>query len=254
MRPVNLIPPESRRGQNAPLRSGPLPYIAIGALVAVLLGVTVLVLTGNQISESKADITRLEAENSVAVARVEKLAAFTQFRNMREQRVATVTSLADSRFDWQRVMRELALILPADAWLTEMTASASAEAKVDGSGDGGLRKEIPGPALELTGCARGQEGVARFVTDLKDIDGVTRVAVTSSELPKKETLAGASDASSGSCQTRNFISRFQITVAFDAAPVPVSSTAASLPSATEQAQTTSEKTESEGSEEESKEG
>ena len=80
MRPVNLIPPESRRGRRAPLRSGPLPYIAIGALVAVLVGVTALVLTGNQISESKADITRLEAEDSVAEARVEKLAAFTQFR------------------------------------------------------------------------------------------------------------------------------------------------------------------------------
>ena len=61
MRPVNLIPPESRRGRRAPLRSGPLPYIAIGALVAVLVGVTALVLTGNQISESKADVTRLEA-------------------------------------------------------------------------------------------------------------------------------------------------------------------------------------------------
>ena len=113
MRPVNLIPPESRRGQHAPLRSGPLPYIAIGALVAVLVGVTALVLTGNQISDSKADITRLEAEDAVAEARVEKLAAFTQFRTLREQRIATVTSLADSRFDWQRVMRELALILPA---------------------------------------------------------------------------------------------------------------------------------------------
>src|SRR5262245_56980938 len=127
MRAVNLIPPESRRGQHAPLRSGPLPYIAIGALVAVLVGVTALVLIGNQISEHKADITRLEAENSVAVARVEKLAAFTQFRNMREQRVTTVSSLADSRFDWQRVMRELALILPPSAWLIELSASASAD-------------------------------------------------------------------------------------------------------------------------------
>jgi Tfp pilus assembly protein PilN len=255
MRPVNLIPPESRRGHNAPLRSGPLPYIAIGALVAVLLGVTLLVLTGNEISESKANITKLEAENSVAVARVEKLAAFTKFRNMREQRVATVTSLANSRFDWQRVMRELALILPDEAWLTEMTASASAEANVEGAGSGGgLRKEIPGPALELTGCAAGQEAVARFVTDLKDIDGVTRVAVTSSELPSKESLGGGSNASSGDCRTRNFIALFHITVAFDAAPVPVSSAAASLPSATEQAQTTSEKTESEGSTEKKQEG
>ena len=34
MRPVNLIPPEDRRGQHAPLRTGPLAYILVGALVA----------------------------------------------------------------------------------------------------------------------------------------------------------------------------------------------------------------------------
>ena len=80
--------------------------------------------------------------------------------------------------------------------------------------------------------------------------------VTSSELGDHESAAGAGDASSGTdCQTRNFIAKFDITVAFDAAPVPVSSSAPSLPSATEQAQTTSnENSSEEGSEEESKEG
>ena len=34
MRPINLIPPEERRGSQAPLRSGPLAYILVGALVA----------------------------------------------------------------------------------------------------------------------------------------------------------------------------------------------------------------------------
>ena len=256
MRPVNLIPPESRRGRRAPLRSGPLPYIAIGALVAVLVGVIALVLTGNQISESKADVTRLEAEDAVAEARVEKLAAFTQFQALREQRIATVSSLADSRFDWQRVMRELALIVPRNAWLIELKASASAESQTEGGGGGPLRHSIAGPALELTGCAAGQEAVAGFVTDLKDIDGVTRVGVSSSELSDHESKGGAGDANSGSnCQTRNFIAKFEITVAFDAAPVPVSSSGPSLPSATEQAQTTSDENSSEeGSEEESKEG
>ena len=51
MRPVNLIPPEDRRGEHAPLRTGPLAYIVLGALVLVLVGVTALVLTDNQIAE-----------------------------------------------------------------------------------------------------------------------------------------------------------------------------------------------------------
>ena len=40
-----------------------------------------------------------------------------------------------------------------------------------------MRAAIAGPALELSGCAKGQEAVAGFVTALKDIDGVTRVGV-----------------------------------------------------------------------------
>ena len=69
MRPINLIPPEDRRGDSAPLRTGPLPYIVIGALVAVLLGVGGIVLLGNQISESKNELAKVEAEDSAAAAR-----------------------------------------------------------------------------------------------------------------------------------------------------------------------------------------
>ena len=88
-------------------------------------------------------------------------------------------------------MRELALILPGDAWLTELTASASAEAQRRRRGsEQASASAIPGPALELKGCAAGHEAVAGFVTDLKDIDGVTRVGVQSSELPEQETAGG----------------------------------------------------------------
>src|SRR5829696_8461912 len=106
MRPVNLIPLEERRGEQRPLRSGPLAYILLGALVAVLAGVTALVLVGNQIEERETQITELTREDEAAAAKAAKLSAFVEFRNHAEQRVETVASLADSRFDWERVMRE----------------------------------------------------------------------------------------------------------------------------------------------------
>jgi Tfp pilus assembly protein PilN len=219
MRPINLIPPEERRGEHAPLRSGPLAYILLGALVAVLAGVTALVLTGNQIDEHKSEIATLQAEDEAEAVRAQRLAAYVQFRNLREQRLETVASLADSRFDWERVMRELALVLPSDAWLVSLTASASSGAS-SGSGSGsGLRGSIPGPALELSGCAAGQEAVARFVTVLKDIDGVTRVGVQSSELGDEGKGGGGGDSGGDECRTREFIAKFEIVVAFDAAPV-----------------------------------
>lgn len=232
MRPVNLIPTEERRGEQAPLRSGPLAYILLGALVAVLVGVAALVLAGNQISEREAEIATLEVEDAKARAQVERLTAYTQFRSLSEQRAATVASLAESRFDWERVMRELALVLPDDAWLVSLTATATPAVSVGGGGNAsGLRGATPGPALELSGCAEGQEAVAGFVTTLKDIEGVTRVGVQSSELNDKSGDASGNVEGTDECRTRDFIAKFELVVAFDAAPIPTVGSAESPPTA-----------------------
>jgi len=96
VRPVNLIPPNLRRGDHAPLRTGPVAYMVIGALVLVLAGVTMLVLTGNQISDRKAEVVQLRHEDAAAKARAERLAAYTQFQAMSEQRVAAVPTAAST--------------------------------------------------------------------------------------------------------------------------------------------------------------
>jgi len=226
MRPVDLTPPEERRGEHAPLRTGPVAYLVIGALVAALAGVTALVLTGSQIADRKSEVAQLEREDASAKARAQRLASYSQFQALSEQRVATVASLADSRFDWERVMRELALVLPGDVWLVNLTATATPSVTVGGEGGSeasasGLRAAAPGPVLEISGCASGQEGVAGFVTALKDIDGVTRVGVQSSGLAAGGSGAGSVGGGDGDCRTREFIAKFAIAVAFDAAPIPV---------------------------------
>jgi Tfp pilus assembly protein PilN len=221
MRPVNLIPPEDRRGESAPLRTGALVYLVVGAFVAVLVGVTAIVLMGNKIEDRKADVARLQREDAVTQAKAQRLAPYIQFQSFAEQRVATVSSLADSRFDWERVMRELSLVLPNDVWLIDLTATAAPGISIEGSSGGasGLREAVSGPALQLTGCATSQQAVAGFVTALKDIDGVTRVGMSASEIAED----GAGSGSDTDCRTRDFITRFEMAVAFDAAPVPVAS-------------------------------
>jgi Tfp pilus assembly protein PilN len=213
MRPVNLIPAEERPGGRRPMRSGPLAYVIVGALAAAVIGVAVLAVTSNQISESKAEIAGLEAEKTAVEARTQELDAYTQFHDMSEQRKTTITSLADSRFDWQRVMHELALVLPGDVSLTNLTGTASPGVSVDGAGSVAMRASVAGPALELSGCAKGQDGVAGFVQALKQIDGVTRIGVQTSSLK--------GGGSSSGCEGQS-LAQFQMVVAFDAAPVPSS--------------------------------
>jgi Tfp pilus assembly protein PilN len=225
MRPVNLIPVEDRSGERKPMRGGPLAYIVVGALAIAVLGVAVLAVTDNKISDSKAEIAKLNGQMAATEARAESLSAYTQFHQLRQQRVSTVTSLADSRFDWQRVMRELALVLPGNVWLTNLTGTASPGVTVEGSTSTSLRESVSGPALEMTGCANSQDAVAGFVQALKEIDGVTRVGVQSSALggAAEGASSGSASSASGTCQTHSFIAQFQLVVAFDAAPVVATS-------------------------------
>lgn len=212
MRPVNLIPPDQRRGDSAPLRTGPLAYIVLGALALALVGVTMLVLASNEVSEKKDELVTLRREDAAAKTRAEELAPYAQFQAMSRQRVETVASLADSRFDWPRVMRELALVLPDEVLLTELSAgSGGAEGENEGMSG------VVGPSLELNGCTSSQDAVARFVTALKDIDGVTRVGLQSSAVGE----GGGSGEGAGGCTAAGFDAQFQLVVAFDAAPVPI---------------------------------
>jgi Tfp pilus assembly protein PilN len=243
VRPVNLIPAEQRSGSRKPMKGGPIAYIVVGAMVAALLGVTLLVVTDNQISERKAEVTQVNQEQATIEARANALAAYAQFHSVREQRVATVVSLADSRFDWDRVLRELALVLPGDVSLDALTGTAKPGVTPEGATSLPLRGAIPGPALEMTGCAPNQDEVAGLIQALKDIDGVTRVGVESSTRDGgSEGVTGDSAGLSAGCQDNASSAHFQIVAAFDAAPVPTEATGATevAPAPEAEASTTSE--------------
>lgn len=231
MRPVNLLPPEDRRGEHAPLRAGFASYAIIGVLVVALVGVVLVIMTGNQITDSKAELASLQARQAQADLAASKLAPYQDFATLSAARSETVSSLAQTRFDWERVLNELALVIPHRVTLDSLTGSAGAGGADTGTSTSSADPSITGPSLQLAGCAEGQNGVARFLAALRDIDGVTRVGMQSSQLGEQSDAAtGAAapapggDATASSCQTKPSIARFEITVAFDAVPVPESAT------------------------------
>lgn len=236
MRPVNLIPPEERAGGRKPLRSGPLAYIVVGALAAAVIAITALLVTESKIDDRKAEVTQLESEQASITAKAQALSAYTQFASVREQRLATVTSLADSRFDWSRVLHELSLVMPADVQLTSLTGSAAPGVSTAGGGGVGMRAQIAGPALEMVGCASGQTYVAGFIEALKGIDGVTRVGVQGSSVSGGES---GNATTAGTCGAKNS-AQFQLVAAFDAAPVPKVETGGEITPEVTTTETTSE--------------
>lgn len=240
MRPVNLIPPEKRRGDRAPLRTGALPYVLVGGLAVALAMVTFVTLIGSKIGDREAEVASLEAQEAAASAQADALRPYAEFASLSVARDATVTSLAQSRFDWERVLRELARVIPEDVWLTEATGTANASVQIQGATEIEGRDDVAGPALELIGCGANHRAVAGFLAALRDIDGVTRVGIVSSE-----RVAGTVDTSiegsstAGDCRTRDAIAKFEVVVGFDAVPAPAVPGATPPPATTPEASTTS---------------
>jgi Tfp pilus assembly protein PilN len=233
VRPVNLIPLEERRGDATPLRKGPLAYVVVALLAVALVVVTVVVMTTNQITEKQAQVASLEQREQQATARAQALQPYAEFANLAENRAVTVESLARSRFDWERVLNELALVLPSNVWLVSLNGTVAPGVQSTSGVSVSSRATIAGPALEIAGCATSQDAVAGFLSALRDIDGVTRVGLESSARPESGASSGGSEGggqSGDTCQTRDFITEFQIVAAFDEVTVAPVATPPATPS------------------------
>jgi Tfp pilus assembly protein PilN len=214
MRPINLIPAEQRRrSRGTKTRSGPLPYLLVGALVLLLVGVLMLVHYSNQVHDREDNVARLEVEKQAATAKAAALAPYTAFAQVTEQRTSTIAELADARFDWARVIEQLSLVLPPDVYLTGMNGSAG------GGGSEGTAVGVP--SLSMQGCAPSQDAVGAFVVALKQIDGITRVSLETSALSESEDEGGGEDGgavSGASPCSAGGKAQFAILALFDFAP------------------------------------
>lgn len=230
MRPVNLIPPEDRKrgggggaGQGA--RTGPAAYVLVGSLAIIMGGLAYSSLLGNSIGEKKDEVAALEAQEASARARADSLRAFSDFRARQERRTISIASLAQSRFDWERVMREMAVTIPSDIWLIEMVGE-TVDPTLDGTAANDPTAPPAPPSVLVKGCGPGHRSVAAYAASLHDVDGVSDVAIESSERPTPSDSDAGVSQDSGECRTRDFISQFSIRVLFEAEEEPVGATAA----------------------------
>ncbi len=184
MKAVNLIPLEERRG--AAGGSSTPTYGVLALLGLLVVAITAWVVLSNQIGERRADLAREQNKAAAAQTRVESLKPYVAFSDLSHKRVQTVTSLAQTRFDWEGTMHDLARVVGGNVWITSFTGTVAPGVDVQGGagssgGDtGSVRSALSDPAVELSGCATSNGEVARFVSRLRAMNGVTRV-----------TLAGA---------------------------------------------------------------
>jgi len=193
MRAANLLPESDRAPEAArPVAGSGRALLAI--LAVVLLATVAYVLTTNQISSRTDEIARARSDIAVAQARVSALGPFQEFSQIKETRLASVEQLASARFDWERLMRELALVLPEGSSLRDVTASATG-ASEDAAAATSTAAPAGTPSAQLTGCATSQREVAVMMVRLRQMHRALDVMLTDSTGPS------AASASSGSTAT-----------------------------------------------------
>jgi Tfp pilus assembly protein PilN len=218
MRAVNLIPPDQRRG-GTPGRTGNAVYFLLGGLAAVALAVGVLVFTGNQIKDRRTELARTQVEATSVEAEAQALKPYADFAALKTKRIQTVEQLAASRFDWPHVLRDLSRAMPRSAWVTTFTGTVAPGVGVEGGGgSSGLRGALPVPAVELNGCADTQTDMARMMTRLRLIEGVTRVSLGSSE--KSGATSSGSTGGGASTGCTGDEPQFDVVVFFEGQTTP----------------------------------
>jgi Tfp pilus assembly protein PilN len=201
---VNLIPKDARRGRGpAPGISVSPAYVVLGLMAVALVFVVVYVLTSNTISNRKAQLATVQAQLTTQQAEAARLAKYVQFESLAQTRVQTVRDIAAARFNWYQALTDLSKVVPANTSLATLTGTVAPGASAGGTAGGSassLRGDLAVPAFELTGCTKSQDDVARLMSRLRVMHGVTRVTLGNSQKPGTNGAGSAVSASGqGGC-------------------------------------------------------
>ena len=209
MKAVNLIPTEQRRARPTGANSGS-AYAVVGVLVVLLALVVGYVVTSNSVNDNKAKAEKAKQEADALAAQTKQLDAFTDFSSIKQQRLASVMGAAQTRFDWERLMREISRVMPAGSWLQTTQASVLG----DPGAAAGLSAGTPdptgaaptGPQATFVGCTPKQSEVAKILVRLRSMYRVTDV-----ELNESLREQGVEDVTTDSCGP---LYKFDVTVSF----------------------------------------
>ena len=208
MKAVNLIPGDQRRATPTGNQSGG-AYVVLGVLGVLLVMAVAYVLTSNSVNDKTTKAAEAGQQADALEAQATQLDAYTDFASIKEQRLAAVATAAQTRFDWERLMREVSRVMPKGSWLQTTQASVSGDPAAAASPTPVVTPT--GPQATFVGCTPKQSEVAKILVRLRAMHRVTDVELNES-LREQSVAAVTVD----SCGT---LYKFDVTVTF--APLAV---------------------------------
>jgi Tfp pilus assembly protein PilN len=192
MRAVNLLPRETAKKTR---KLPPIPVltgVAAAFLVFVVLGAGFFLESAN-VAKKRTAVDEARAELSLIPAPKQPDAVSSTLAGEATLRVAAVQQALNGRIAWDRVLREISLVLPRDVWLNSLALTAPTTTS--------LVPTTPPPtdaapvvtvnSFTMDGKAFSHEGVARLLTRLalvRDLENITLVSSTRIVVGKRNAV------------------------------------------------------------------
>jgi Tfp pilus assembly protein PilN len=244
VRPINLIPTEQRRGpsRGAGARTSFSGYIVLGVLGAAVLCALAVVMTSNQINSKTEELAGIQGDSQREKQVADALRPYGQFADLQRARMAQVKSVAESRYDWERPLRQLSRAIPRNVWLLSVEATEKQAGEGDaGAGAGAIpRENADAPSFTLAGCTYSQHAVARMMIRMRNLDDVTSVILAKSVRNESGGDSGGAAVTAdpqqqgaqeeiSDCTGSARVTRFDMLVEFGGASTSAAAAAAAVP-------------------------
>jgi Tfp pilus assembly protein PilN len=186
MRAVNLLPKDEARRAPSKLQTVTVGVGTGGAVVVTALLAMMFLGASAKVKDEKATLKDIQGQLAlVPPLPAAPTANETALRTQQTQRVAAVTAAMQRRVSWDRIMREVAQVLPEDVWLQSLTAKSPVSPSATS-----VVPPAPGAAptsFSMIGYTYSHAAVARLLSRLQVVPDLTNVQLQRSNLTKVGT-------------------------------------------------------------------
>ena len=170
MKRIDLLPQryaEQRRQRRN------LGLVMVAGLVALLLLVGWWFLLGQQIGNAEDELAEVQATNAELESQIAELQRFAELEaEVQAKRQALQTVFAGD-VDWPAILTEVAMVVPGEVWLTNLTASAG---QTEGAAPVGtetaevrIANGQPFGRIQFQGQSLSMPGIARWMLRLESV-------------------------------------------------------------------------------------
>jgi Tfp pilus assembly protein PilN len=182
MRAVNLLP--RQQAQRKRERTNTVALAAgIGGAVVVLVLAAGFLLANRSVNRQRDALSTARAVLAATPAHhvsAETNAFRSSILNQREQRSLALAAAIGRRVAWDRILRRMALVLPDDVWLTNVTGTMPLEPTAATAPTTPSALPAAPTAFTLQGSTYSQAGVARLLARLQVVPDLKNVQLQTS--------------------------------------------------------------------------